>query len=85
MMVVLHAKTVTIRYDRGAASHYCQGEPKTKIFEDNRGCKEFLIRLADILSGTKTICYARALFQTIFIFFFEQAASSQSPLLYGIC
>jgi hypothetical protein len=25
MIVVLHAKTVTIRYPLGAASHYCQG------------------------------------------------------------
>ena len=30
MIVVLHAKTVTIRYPGGAASYYCQGKRKTK-------------------------------------------------------
>jgi hypothetical protein len=29
MIVVLHAKTITIRYAGGTASYYCQGQRKT--------------------------------------------------------
>ena len=61
MIVVLHAKTVTIRYP-GALHHFiARGNERRKIFEDKKDFKEFLIRLGDILSGTETICYAWAI------------------------
>jgi hypothetical protein len=58
MIVVLHAKTVTIRY-AGARHHIiARGNERRKIFEDKTDCKEFLIRLGGILAGTGTSHYA---------------------------
>lgn len=51
------------RLDTPGALHHviARGNERRKIFEDKRDCKEFLIRLGDILSGTETICYAWAI------------------------
>jgi putative transposase len=48
------------RLDTPGALHHiiARGNERRKIFEDKKDCKEFLIRLGDILSGTETICYA---------------------------
>jgi hypothetical protein len=48
------------RLDTLGALHHiiARGNERRKIFEDKKDCKEFLIRLGDILSGTETICYA---------------------------
>jgi putative transposase len=51
------------RLDTPGALHHiiARGNERRKIFEDKRDCKEFLIRLGDILTGTETICYAWAI------------------------
>ena len=61
----------------GALHHIiARGNERRKIFEDKKDCKEFVIRLGDILSGTETICYAWAIIPNhFFIFFFGQGPS----------
>jgi putative transposase len=59
------------RLDTPGALHHiiARGNERRKIFEDKKDCKEFLIRLEDILSGTETICYAWAIIPNHFHLF----------------
>ena len=59
------------RIDVPGALHHiiARGNERRKIFEDKKDCKEFLIRLGDILSGTETICYAWAIIPNHFHLF----------------
>jgi REP element-mobilizing transposase RayT len=59
------------RLDTPGALHHiiARGNERRKIFEDKRDCKEFLVRLGDILSGTETICYAWAIIPNHFHLF----------------
>ena len=59
------------RLDTPGALHHiiARGNERQKIFEDKKDCKEFLIRLGDILSGTETICYAWAIIPNHFHLF----------------
>jgi REP-associated tyrosine transposase len=59
------------RLDTPGALHHiiARGNERRQIFEDKRDCKEFSIRLGDILSGTETICYAWAIIPNHFHLF----------------
>jgi putative transposase len=59
------------RLDTPGALHHiiARGNERRIIFEDRRDCREFLIRLGDILSGTGTICYAWAIIPNHFHLF----------------
>jgi len=59
------------RLDTLGALHHiiARGNERRKIFEDKKDCKEFLIRLGDILSGTETMCYAWAIIPNHFHLF----------------
>lgn len=59
------------RLDTPGALHHiiARGNERRKIFEDKKDCKEFLIRLGDILSVTETICYAWAIIPNHFHLF----------------
>ncbi len=59
------------RLDTPGALHHiiARGNERRKIFEDKKDCKEFLIRLGDILSGTETTCYAWAIIPNHFHLF----------------
>ena len=59
------------RLDTPGALHHiiARGNESRKIFKDKKDCKEFLIRLGDILSGTETICYAWAIIPNHFHLF----------------
>ena len=59
------------RLDTPGALHHiiARGNERRKIFEDKKDCKEFLIRLGDILSSTETICYAWAIIPNHFHLF----------------
>jgi putative transposase len=59
------------RLDIPGALHHiiARGNERRKIFEDKKDCKEFLIRLGDILSNAETICYAWAIIPNHFHLF----------------
>ena len=59
------------RLDTPGALHHiiARGNERRKIFKDKKDCKEFLIRLGDILSGTGTSCYAWAIIPNHFHLF----------------
>ncbi|MDZ7696326.1 MAG: transposase [Deltaproteobacteria bacterium] len=54
----------------GALHHIiARGNERRNIFEDEKDCKAFLIRLRGILAGTGTICYAWAIIPNHFHLF----------------
>ena len=59
------------RLDTPGALHHiiARGNERRKIFEDRKDCRELLLRLGDILSGTGTICYAWAIIPNHFHLF----------------
>ena len=57
-IVLVHGKTITIRYPGGTASYYCQRQGKRKNLWGQKGMQRVLIRPGDILSGNETVCYA---------------------------
>jgi len=71
------------RLDTPGALHHiiARGNERRKIFEDKRDCKEFLIRLGDILSGTETICYAWAIIPNHFHLFLRTGSFPVSTIM----
>ena len=71
------------RLDTPGALHHiiARGNERRKIFEDKKDCKEFLIRLGDILSGTGTICYAWAIIPNHFHLFLRTGTFPISTIM----
>ena len=71
------------RLDTPGALHHiiARGNERRKIFEDKKDCKEFLIRLGDILSGTETNCYAWAIIPNHFHLFLRTGTFPISTIM----
>jgi putative transposase len=71
------------RIDTPGALHHiiARGNERRKIFADPKDCKEFLIRLGDILSGTETICYAWAIIPNHFHLFLRTGSFPVSTIM----